>query len=59
MLAVEPTRTISGCFAQGKPNLRAIPSPFVGYIELMMGVSSTCRARVERNRYAEPADFAK
>ena len=55
---VEPTRTINDCFAQEKPSLRAITSPFDGYIEQMMRVSSTCLVRVERNRYSVPADFA-
>ena len=55
---VETTRAIADCFLQEGPHLRAIASPFDGYIEEMMRVSSTCLVRVERNRYSVPADFA-
>ena len=55
---VEPTRTIADCFLQEGPSLRVITSPFDGYVEQMMRVSSTCLVRVERNRYSVPADFA-
>lgn len=55
---VEATRTIADCFLQEGPYLRAITSPFDGYVEQMMRVSSTCLVRVERNRYSVPADFA-
>lgn len=55
---VEATRTIADCFLQEGPCLRAFTSPFDGYIEQMMRVSSTCLVRVERNRYSVPADFA-
>ena len=55
---VEPTRTIADCFLQEGPHLRVIASPFDGYVEQMMRVSSTCLVRVERNRYSVPADFA-
>lgn len=54
----EATRTIADCFLQEGPSLRAFTSPFDGYIEQMMRVSSTCLVRVERNRYSVPADFA-
>ena len=55
---VETTRSIADCFLQEGPSLRAISSPFDGYIEEMMRVSSTCLVRVDRNRYSVPADFA-
>ena len=55
---VEATRTIADCFLQEGPSLRVIASPFDGYVEQMMRVSSTCLVRVERNRYSVPADFA-
>lgn len=55
---VETTRSIADCFLQEGPSLRAISSPFDGYIEEMMRVSSTCLVRVERNRYSVPADLA-
>ena len=55
---VEATRTIADCFLQEGPSLRVITSPFDGYIEEMLRVSSTCLVRVERNRYSVPAEFA-
>jgi len=55
---VETTRRIADCFLQEGASLRVISSPFDGYIEEMMRVSSTCLVRVERNRYSVPADFA-
>lgn len=54
----ETDRTIADCFAQEGPSLRAITTPFDGYVEQMLRVSSTCLVRADRNRYSVPANFA-
>lgn len=55
---VETTCTIADRFLQEAPYLRAVTTPFDGYVEQMVRVSSTCLVGVERNRYSIPADFA-
>lgn len=50
--------SITDCFTQEQPLLRAITEPFDGYVEDMLRVSSTCLVRVDRNSYSVPAQFA-
>jgi len=50
-----PSQTIADCFLQEQPLLRHISTPFAGYIEHLLKVSSTCLIRHERVLYSVPA----
>ena len=41
-----------------QPHLMPMPSPFDGYVEIVVRVSSTCLVTVKRNRYSVPCHLA-
>ncbi len=43
---------------QERADMMPMPSPFDGYVEREARVTSTCLARVARNRYSVPCEFA-
>lgn len=51
-------RTIAECFVEEQPQLRAVTTPFDGYVEQMKRVNSTCLISIDRNRYSVPAEWA-
>jgi len=53
-----PSQTIAECFQQEQPLLRQVTTPFAGYIEHLLKVTSTCLVSVDRNRYSVPAQWA-
>jgi hypothetical protein len=53
-----PSRAIAEYFQQEQPFLRQIETPFAGYIEHLLKVTSTCLVRVDRNQYSVPAQWA-
>ena len=53
-----PSQTIAECFQQEQTLLRQITTPFTGYIEHLLKVTSTCLVSVDRNRYSVPAQWA-
>jgi len=54
----EEGRAVAGCFAEERPLLRPATAPFDGHVEKSLGVSSTCLAQADRNRYSGPAEWA-
>ena len=50
-----PSQTIAECFQLEQPLLRKITTPFAGYIEHLLKVSSTCLVRHDRVLYSVPA----
>jgi transposase len=51
----EKEHSIADCFIQESKQLRVITTPFDGYVEHLLRVSSTCLVRVDHNRYSVPA----
>ena len=54
----ETEHSIADCFIQESKQLRVISTPFDGYVEHLLRVSSTCLIRVDHNRYSVPAHLA-
>ena len=51
-------RSIAEVYAEERPSLMMLSSPFDGFVEHTKGVSPTCLVTFERNRYSVPASFA-
>ena len=54
----ESERSIAESFAAEQSALRPISTPFDGYVETSVRVSSTCLVRADRNRYSVPSQYA-
>lgn len=54
----EQKRPIAEVFAEEQAALRVITTPFDGYVEDMLRVSSTCLVRLDYNRYSVPSTLA-
>jgi len=54
----QTSRTVADCFAEEQPLLRPVTAAFDGYVEQVLRVSGTCLARIDRNSYSVPAQWA-
>ncbi len=50
--------TIADALEQEQAYLMPMPTPFDGYVEVLVRVSSTCLVSVQRNRYSVPCHLA-
>jgi len=50
--------SIAEVLKQERADMMLIPAPFDGYVERDARVTSTCLARVARNHYSAPCEFA-
>lgn len=50
--------TVTEVLEQGQMYLMPMPTPFGGYVELLVHVSSTCLVTVERNQHSAPCHLA-
>lgn len=55
---VQTQRSIADCFKEEQALLRPVGTPFDGYVEHLLRVSSTCLVNVDANRYSVPAKAA-
>jgi hypothetical protein len=54
----DKTRTIVEVWAEERPHLMPLPSPFDGFVEHTKRVSPTCLINFERDRYSVPSPYA-
>lgn len=53
-----PGLTVADVLEQERHQLMPMPTPFDGYVELTVKVSSTCLIHVDKNRYSVPCHLA-
>ena len=53
-----PGMSVAEAHEHEQPHLMPMPSPFDGYVEIVVRVSSTCLVTVKRNRYSVPCHLA-
>jgi hypothetical protein len=54
----DKTRTIAEVWAEERPHLMPLPSPFDSFVEHTKRVSPTCLINFERDRYSVPSPYA-